>query len=184
MITLDTDYLSLEFREQDVIIPVDAKDESKGCVTVRLREIPFAIKKSIDLKFYAANERLQRASASLSKMGKGEEVLNSEIDDIGQAFGTLRESQLEIIRWAVCGHNADDFLVKGVPFPFESTETILAGVRYSVVGPRVLRLYQLVSSQGIDAVNTNLIANMASSARAFQNGTIPTPEEVWNDYRS
>jgi hypothetical protein len=184
MINLDTDLLSLEFREQDCLIPVDAKDRSKGSVAVRIREIPFAVKKSIDLKFYAANDRLAKASQHLSKLAKGEPVLNTEIDEIGAAFGTLRDSQLEIIRWAVCGHNADDFINKGLPVPFSSQDTILAGVRYSVVSPLILRLYQAISPSGIDSVNTNFIACLAAVAREFQNGVLLTPEMIWQDAAS
>lgn len=184
MIELNSDFLSLEFQEQDIAVPVDANDSSKGVVTLRFREVPFAVKKSLDLRFYAAYDALEKARKTFVKLSEGTPVESEELDAVGSAFGSLRNAQLEIIKWSVCGHSADDFLVGGVAYPFETQDTIVAGVRYKVASPKILRLYTLASKDSLDTAHTSLIANIAHVARAFQTGKIPTPQEIWDAAQS
>jgi len=184
MISLDNDLLSLEFAERDVEVPIDARDESKGCVIVRIREIPYAIKKSLDVRSYAAFDKVEQAREVYGKIASHKDVTPEEISSVGAAFGSVRDAQLEVIKWAVCGHNEKDFLVKGAPTPFESVDIVVSGVRYSVASPRMLRLYSLASPESIDALHTSFIANLAHIARQFQVGTIPTPKEIWDAART
>lgn len=184
MIELSQDFLSLEFQEQDIAVPVDAKDPAKGVVTLRFREVPFAVKKSLDLRFYSAHDSLENARVTFTKLSEGTPVTNEELDAVGSAFGSLRNAQLEVIKWSVCGHSADDFLVQGKPYPFETQDTIVAGVRYQVASPKVLRLYSLASKDSLDTAHTSLVANIAHVARSFQIGKIPTAQEVWDDAKS
>lgn len=184
MIEINTDFLSLEFAERDVLIPVDALDESKGTVSVRLREIPYAVKKSLDLRFYAASEQIEKARGILSKIASGDQIEHADIDKVGEAFGSLRAAQLEIIKWAVCGHDPEAFTSEGKPLLFQSTDTIVAGVKYQVASPKMLRLYPAVSRDAFDTINTSFLANLASASRQFQSGSVATPEEVWLAYKS
>ena len=180
--TLNIDHLSLEFSERDVLIPVDATDKEKGTVTVRLREIPYAVKKSLDLRFYAASEQIEKARGVLTKIGKGEDVAHADIDRIGEAFGSLRAAQLEIIKWAVCGHDPKAFTYRGEPVLFETVDAIVAGVKYQVASPKMLRLYPAVSRDAFDTINSSFLANLALAARAFQSGEPPLTDEVWAAY--
>lgn len=182
MINIDTDLLSLEFKERDFLIPIDAKSKDKGCVTVRLREIPYAVKKSLDIKLLSASDKLDKCKKVFEKISQEEQTTSQEIDSIGEAFGSLRAAQIDLVKWSVCGHNESDFLVQGKPYPFETTDSIVAGIVYKVASPKILKLYQIATPDNLETLQTSFFASLAYIARMFQVGTVITPQDIWDNH--
>lgn len=175
-IDLAIDPLSIELHEREIELPVHARLRDKGTVRVTLRELPYAVKHSTEMQGLSNVGELSKASEYLGRMAKGDLPAPSEFSEMGQAFARLREGQLELIRWGVVGHRAEDFKLKGVPIPFETVEKKLTGVLYNVVSPRMLVMYQM-ASPGLSP--DTLFWRLAEAVREFQHGTIRTPEEVW-----
>jgi hypothetical protein len=180
-IQIDTDFLALDFKEREVAVPVDALDRSKGCVNVTVREIPYAVKRSLELRSNAAYARLPKAQEILNDMTL-ESFDAKQVDKVGETLGAFRDTQLELVKWGVCGHRAEDFLVRGEPFPFESVPLLFAGVSYQVASAKMLQLYVSASGRNNPLLHTTLLANIANAVRAFQDGTVIEPEEVWTAY--
>ena len=180
-IQFDTDFLALDFKEREVAVPVDALDRSKGCVNVTVREIPYAVKRSLELRSNAAFARLPRAQEILSNLTL-DSFDTKQLDTVGESLGAFRDVQCELIKWGVCNHRAEDFLVRGEPFPFESIALLFAGVSYQVASPKMLQLYTSANGRNNPLLHTTLLANIANAVRAFQDGKVLDPEEVWTAY--
>ena len=177
-IDLPLDLLSPDLQEREVEIPVSAHDRAKGTVHVTLREMPYAALKSCQMQGLFSLGPLSKAGETLTQLRDGGGATSEAMLEMGQAFELLRLEQTELIRWGVLSHRAEDFKLKGIPIPCETTEKKLAGQLYRVPNARMILLYQ-VSSPGL-AVGS-LWWLLADAVRRFQQGQVRTPEEIWSE---
>lgn len=180
-VVFDADYLSLDFKEREVSIPVDSLDRAKGCVTVTIREIPFAVKRSLELRRSFSFSRLPKAQELLSKLDS-EHIDTGALNTVGETLGLVRDTQCELVKWGVSNHRAEDFLLRGAPVQFESVPITFAGVSYQIASPRMVQLYASANGKNNPYLHTTLLANIANAVVAFQEGQIVEPEEVWSAY--
>ena len=169
----------LEPQTREVEVPLSAVDRTQGTVHVTLRELPYAIKTSVELRYLAASRDINEARETLNLLGDGAHVEGHKIDEIGAAVGALRAAQLEVIKWGVVGHRAADFVAGESVIDYTSAPATCAGVAFEVASPRTLRLYQLLAPASFLTARSDLIANLSEAVLRYQRGEVLTPEEIW-----
>lgn len=179
---LPADYCSLETRTTQVDIPLSAAQRSLGTVSLTIRELPYAIKKSTELRFLSAQTQLRKTADTFKALSNGEDLTLDKLDEIGVATGNFQAAQLEVIKWGVVDHRAEDFRSPQGAIPFESTRTSLCGESFEVVSPRILRLYKGISPATWDAMHWGFLALLCDAIQLFQVGTIILPEDIYREY--
>jgi hypothetical protein len=156
--------LSLDATDREVAIPVGAET-----VHVTIRELPYGVSRRLSLRYLGASQAYEACRASVERMGEaGALPLTSpEADALAGALAALYEAQREAVRWGVTGHREGDFLLGGLPVPFESEEATFNGTPYRVASPRMLRLYQLAGGGRAGDAGA-LLPDLASAVFAAQ----------------
>lgn len=183
-INLQVDPLSLELHEKEIEVPVDAEDPVQGTVVVTVRELPYAVAKSLQYRDIATSQSFGQTQPVFAQLKAGAPVDPRAMDRLGLAFAERRAAQTEIIRWGVCGHRAEDFKVKGAPIPFESVSASLVGTAYQVASPRMIHLYQMANGPSLVDGVSGLFGILAEAVRDFQRGVVRTPQEIWDEAKA
>jgi hypothetical protein len=175
---ISLDYLDLDAREEWVAVPVDASDRAKGCVSLRIRELPYSKVKSLEAASMANSSQLQRSAKPLSKLQGGEALEDREAEALARGFCSLFEHAREIVRWGVVGHREGDFRMGGFEVAFECADLEHNGRKYQGASDRMLRLYQLAGG-GMAGEEGSLFSQIVAAVNLWQKGKTRTAEEIW-----
>jgi hypothetical protein len=173
---ISLDYLDLDAREEWVAIPVDASDRAKGCVSLYLRELPYAKAKSLEVAAVASSSKLLHARDPLTRQGAP--LGDAEAEALAAGFCAMFEVSREVVRWGVSSHLAVDFRMGGFEIPFETAPLSLAGKTYQGASDRMLRLYQLAGG-GQAGDEGTLFPQIVAAVNLWQKGKTRTAEEIW-----
>jgi hypothetical protein len=149
--------LSLDAQEREVSIPVGSET-----VHVTIRELPYGKAVAVRLAYASAYQAWQEAGV----------LSSASAEAIAGALTALYQAQCEVVRWGVTGHREEDFLLGGLPVPFESSVATFNGATYPTASPRMLRLY-LLAGGGRPGDPGTLIPALAEAVLAAQR---PAPE--------
>jgi hypothetical protein len=169
-IRIDPDYLSVDAREIELAIPVDARRRDLGVVRITVRELPFAKHRGLEALYLSALKRAGYESDVWERIQSGDGITAEEAERLASACRELLEANAEILRWGVVDHCADDFLrTDGTPIPFEAVSLRHGSRDYRCASPHTLRLYQ-VAGGGMAGSEGTLIPSIVGAVFAWQRG--------------
>lgn len=192
-VELDFDPLTSEPREKERPVPVRNNDPSKGTIRVTLRDIPrgrynalmSAHQTAVGAFANVFNTSAEQAEKLIEGASSLDEVLAVatieilNVKKMGHAWQLLHMARAELVRWGVCGHQADDFMFPKAagespsPTPFEDVKETWEGELYALANNRMISLYS--------HPRVGILGNLAAAVRAFNEDKWKTPEQIWGE---